>query len=643
MAVNMYDQAAEAPILNTYVPINFNELYRIGQSQQEAVEEAQNLLTNALTTFGEFRSPSTTDTENYYNLSIGRFQDIIDAAAADPNLMKDPAFRAGLQQRINSLDYASLSLLRESADNMRKGLEMRAKMMAEGKYNRNWDDANITQYDTLTNRAVFDDITPVAYTDANTLSNKYFDNLEQGYIGSGYEDGVKYNYYGNTRDDLMQIANARYNDLVNTPQGQKYYEQFLRQSGGNADAAREAFVNMIADSQMDRTIRPNREVDPLWLIQAKENARRTGQGDTPTQNNTRLDFMARSMLNNTTAGLERKFGDWVNNLSSKNDSRSNAIKNDIARVNYLKSQVDEAHDLAVRTGSDEDQIYYRKLQSQYEDAYLRTMSKYNEDMLKDEFQKKAGFSAENPSDKEYSPEAYLSGVKSALDLTSSNVALMNGKNGDDLLTSIGGNPREFTTDKGGEQLVYDFGSSAGFMLPESVFRMATGLGGEQYDRNIDRDASWTRSSEFPVKELIEGGRFRNVQFIPDNKMQMADSETFALSGKLRIPREEVESKLGVGRWDYTDITNLTPFGVIPARQRTSSALKEELGMEVTKDENGNEFYDIDIYRILPSVRNDKEYWHRVNQRWQNSGDTGIGGSSQAKESYGTSARQLMGY
>ena len=130
MAVNMYDQAAEAPILNTYVPINFDELYRIGQTQQEAVEEAQNLLTNALTTFGEFRSPSTTDTENYYNLSIGRFQDIIDAAAADPNLMKDPAFRAGLQQRLNSLDYASLSLLRESADNMRKGLEMRAKMMA---------------------------------------------------------------------------------------------------------------------------------------------------------------------------------------------------------------------------------------------------------------------------------------------------------------------------------------------------------------------------------------------------------------------------------------------------------------------------------------------------------------------------------
>jgi hypothetical protein len=35
---------------------------------------------------------------------------------------------------INSTDYASLSLLKESADNLRAGLEMRAKMEAEGKY-----------------------------------------------------------------------------------------------------------------------------------------------------------------------------------------------------------------------------------------------------------------------------------------------------------------------------------------------------------------------------------------------------------------------------------------------------------------------------------------------------------------------------
>ena len=48
MTANRYDQAAEAPIMNTYVPINFGELYRIG------------------------------DTQNWYNLTINR-KDVQDA------------------------------------------------------------------------------------------------------------------------------------------------------------------------------------------------------------------------------------------------------------------------------------------------------------------------------------------------------------------------------------------------------------------------------------------------------------------------------------------------------------------------------------------------------------------------------------
>ena len=40
MAANMYDQAAQAQFINTYVPINFGELYRIGAAQKAAVDEA---------------------------------------------------------------------------------------------------------------------------------------------------------------------------------------------------------------------------------------------------------------------------------------------------------------------------------------------------------------------------------------------------------------------------------------------------------------------------------------------------------------------------------------------------------------------------------------------------------------------------
>ena len=67
MQANRYDRAAEAPIINTYVPINFGELYRIGQAQRDAVESAAKDFANTVAKFGEFQSPSAIDTQKYYD------------------------------------------------------------------------------------------------------------------------------------------------------------------------------------------------------------------------------------------------------------------------------------------------------------------------------------------------------------------------------------------------------------------------------------------------------------------------------------------------------------------------------------------------------------------------------------------------
>ena len=103
----MYDQAAQAQFLNTYAPINFGELYRIGAAQKQAVDEAAQQFSNQLQKFGEFRSPSRVDTQNYYNLTIGRrdFQDAINQMISNPDYMKDSANRAQLQSLINSVFF----------------------------------------------------------------------------------------------------------------------------------------------------------------------------------------------------------------------------------------------------------------------------------------------------------------------------------------------------------------------------------------------------------------------------------------------------------------------------------------------------------------------------------------------------------
>ena len=271
MAANMYDQAAQAQFINTYVPINFGELYRIGAAQKQAVDQAAEQFTTQLQKFGEFRSPSRVDTENYYNMTIGRedFQNAINQMVSNPDYMKDASNRAQLQSLINSVDYAALSQLKESADYQRMGLQIRAKMKAEGRLKDSWDKSDIANYDTLGTHKIFDDITPVAYMNLNELSTPYFNDLKPGFLGTDYVNGTRYVVTGNNMEDLMAVATAKFNDLIDTPQGQKYFEEYLAMNNGDANAAKSQFINAVAQSQIDRTRRPKYDVDPAFIEQLR--------------------------------------------------------------------------------------------------------------------------------------------------------------------------------------------------------------------------------------------------------------------------------------------------------------------------------------------------------------------------------------
>lgn len=286
MAANMYDQAAQAQFINTYVPINFGELYRIGAAQKQAVDQAAEQFTTQLQKFGEFRSPSRVDTENYYNMTIGRedFQNAINQMVSNPDYMKDASNRAQLQSLINSVDYAALSQLKESAYYQRMGLLMRAKMKAEGRLKDSWDKSDIANYDTLGTGKIFDDITPVAYMNLNELSTPYFNDLKPGFLGTDYVNGTRYIVTGNNMEDLMAVATAKFNDLIDTPQGQKYFEEYLAMNNGDANAAKSQFINAVAQSQIDRTRRPKYDVDPAFIEQLKYSLKAKAAGASNTSN-----------------------------------------------------------------------------------------------------------------------------------------------------------------------------------------------------------------------------------------------------------------------------------------------------------------------------------------------------------------------
>lgn len=647
MQANQYDIAAEAPIINTYVPINFGELYRIGATQKAAIDDAIDKLNAAVTTFGEFRSPSKIDTENYYKNSIGKVSDLIEQAAANPDLMKDAGFRMQFQSRINNLDYASLSMLKESADMQRLGLKTRAQMQAEGRYNKNWDRSDIPNYDTLGTGRVFDDITPIRWMSANELSNTYFNDLKPSSLGSVWKDGVKYNRAGITYDTLYNISSARFNDLVNTPQGKQYYNEFLQQYG-NADQAREAFVTMIADSQRDRIVNQD-TVDPYWLATARSSGR--GTDNITRLNPTRLDFMNATVAKSSTKGMGNRFENYRNYISSLIDKYPNSdisrnAKKGLNNINNMLYQMQELGQIAnqnmIKYNQNGDQQSYVNAvtaNNQAKQIQSQLLGMADKHIMKSEFERVANFSADDKSSGKYSTEGYIRGVKSALDLVKGNIGVLDN---DDLLTGVGGMYEVVVDEDGGRNKAYSFNNSQGFILPETAFQIAT----ETTPREIKRGAGLFRDDSFPIKELIESGNISNVQFIPDNKAMKLDSNTFALSGKIRIPKSEIRNVVGSGFWGNGYFgalsTMVAPFGV----QSVDSSIKGLFGGKEVKEIIGKDrkdYYEFDILKVLPSEDQSPEYWQRVNQRWQGGSETGIGGTSQAKEEYYTSAQQTLGY
>lgn len=140
MAVNRYNKPADAPLINTYVPINFELLYRIGKEQGDIVRKQADQMTEAIQKFGEFSSISDLDVQDYYNSSTGKLASLINEAAANPDKLKDAAWRSKFQLGLNSIDYNHLANLRKSAENMDTREKAKAALRAQGLYADWFDD-----------------------------------------------------------------------------------------------------------------------------------------------------------------------------------------------------------------------------------------------------------------------------------------------------------------------------------------------------------------------------------------------------------------------------------------------------------------------------------------------------------------------
>ena len=222
MAVNRYDNPAQAQFIDTYVPIPFEQLYTLGRQAQDNVNQALKDYSAALDKWADFTSPSQVDTQAWYNETYGRALPVAEEMAKNMDLIRTPEGRARIYSVINNVDRAKLSMLRQSADNLRARQEANLRLMALGLYNPEWHNIDFANYSTQQS-GIFNDVSPLPYQSEVDMVKPFVDNLKDSFLGS--RGG--YLFTGVTQDQVRHQIDLNMSSILNTPQARKHLEVLM--------------------------------------------------------------------------------------------------------------------------------------------------------------------------------------------------------------------------------------------------------------------------------------------------------------------------------------------------------------------------------------------------------------------------------
>lgn len=291
--INRYERPAEAQFMNTYVPIPFEQLYQLGTQAKADVEKATTELSAAMDKWSDFRSPSQTDTNTWYNETLGKIQPVVEELSSNLDALKTPEGRARLRGAINSVDRSKLAQLTQSRDSLLTRLKVIQELMIQGKYNPLWHDIDIAGYDTM-KTGIFNDVSPLAYTSIKDLTNKYVDNLESSYLKT---EGL-YDYYGRTPDMIKGILDANRTGILSTPEAQKHVETIMRLAPGTTREQAEQELMDKAYTDNTEFLVTDRKANPFALQDRKNDAKRGSGAGQPGAQPLYLDKLNASLHGN---------------------------------------------------------------------------------------------------------------------------------------------------------------------------------------------------------------------------------------------------------------------------------------------------------------------------------------------------------
>lgn len=263
--VNRYDEPASYGYISQYVPIPFEKLYALGKDYADQRKQAEKELETNIKKFGEFVSPSSVDTQNYYNASIKVLDPLIQEAAVNPSVMKNADYRARLQNTINNLDYNLLSQYQQSAENLRLREQNIAKLQAEGRYDINMDDVDITNWNTK-DQGIMNNLNPIRYQSIREQVEPYVNNLQDSFL---YSKGG-YNWIGVDADTVIKQVDTNWSSIRNTPIAEAHIKAMMK-NGMTLEQAENAFRNQAMNDALEY-VRKQPVVDPYAMAEYQNRA-----------------------------------------------------------------------------------------------------------------------------------------------------------------------------------------------------------------------------------------------------------------------------------------------------------------------------------------------------------------------------------
>lgn len=329
-----YDQWAQMPTKDIYdtqmmaMAINAaKDMYNRGEQEIKDFRKE----------YGDFYSPIQKDMDWYSKNVTNKIQNTIDglySAGIDP--IRSAEGRAAVRKAINSIDTGTISKLKESAINASAFNKAKLELQSKGLFNpllEKYDGPQLSDYSTV-DSGVWNRMSPTPYQNMAAFSKDYFDNIKP-ISRSVSKNGVNYTKREITEQDLHNIANSHFNDLVTTPQGQLMYKMYLDAFDGDSKAARKAFNDSVVSGNMDRLYyeddyndnwykNQNLQISRMNLNIARQNAiaRQNGAGrGTLTEDGVSLKEHGynTALANTMGAGYDRANMDYMS--ASKNINR----------------------------------------------------------------------------------------------------------------------------------------------------------------------------------------------------------------------------------------------------------------------------------------------------------------------------------